>query len=100
MKVLEFIRRHKVILTIAAFAVILLFGNNRIAVNREMKRKIKEKEMRIEKERAQIDSLQLYIERLQQDPGLQEEFVRNRYHMKKANEDIFHIQQPDTRKKK
>lgn len=91
MRILEFIRRHKYILTIAAFAFILLFGNNRIAVNRDLKRQIKEKEKVIEQERAKIDSVELQIEQLQQDPVMQEEYVRNRYHLKKPNEDIFHI---------
>ncbi|MBQ2489760.1 MAG: hypothetical protein II525_08140, partial [Bacteroidales bacterium] len=62
MKIFEFIRRHKYILTIALFALILLFGNGRIFTNREMKQKIKEKEKVIEQERAKIDSLDLYIE--------------------------------------
>ncbi len=100
MKIFEFIRRHKYILTIALFALILLFGNGRVFTNREMKQKIKEKEKVIEQERAKIDSLALYIENLQQNPLLQEEYIRNRYHMKKPDEDIFFVSRPDNRDKK
>ncbi len=100
MKIFEFIRRHKYILTIALFALILLFGNGRIFTNREMKQKIKEKEKVIEQERAKIDSLDLYIENLQQNPLLQEEYIRNRYHMKKPDEDIFFVSRPDNSDKK
>ena len=100
MKILAFIRKHKYLLTIAIFVFILLFGNNRIAVNRELKRQIREKEKVIGEERAKIDSVELYIEKLQEDPVMQEEYVRNRYHMKKPNEDIFHIFRSNTGDKK
>ena len=91
MKVIEFIRKHKYILTIALFAIVLLFGNSRIAINRELKKQIREKENVIKGERATIDSLELYMEKMQQDPLMQEEYVRNRYNMKKPDEDIFHV---------
>ncbi len=100
MKVIEFIRKHKYLLTIAVFAVILLFGNSRIAVNRDLKRQIREKQKVIDLERRKIDSLELYIEKLQQDPVMQEEYVRNRYHMKLPNEDIFHVSYPENNGKK
>ncbi|MBO7464867.1 MAG: septum formation initiator family protein [Bacteroidales bacterium] len=100
MKVIEFIAKHKYILTIALFALLLLFGNSRIAINRDLKKQIREKEKAIEQESRTIDSVELYIEKLQHDPTMQEEYVRNHYHMKKANEDVFHISRPENSRNK
>lgn len=94
MKVLEFIKRHKYILTILVFAAILFFGNNRISINRDLKKQIREKEKTVEEERLKIDSVEMYLERLHQDPNMQEAYVRERYHMKKPDEDIFHVVRP------
>ena len=67
-----------------------------------LKKQIREKEKVIEEERIKIDSGEMYMEQLRQDPEMQEGYVRNRYHMKKPNEDIFHISRPqeNTKKKK
>lgn len=101
MKVLEFIKKHKYLLTILLFACLLFFGNNRISINRELKKQIREKEKVIEEERLKIDSVEMYMEQLRRDPDMQEGYVRNRYHMKKPDEDIFLVSRPqETAKKK
>ncbi|MBO4282173.1 MAG: septum formation initiator family protein [Bacteroidales bacterium] len=100
MKVFDFITRHKYLLTIAVFAIFLFFGNNRIAFNRELKQQIKEKEKVVAAERAKIDSVEMYIEQIQHDTLLQEEYIRNHYGMKKSNEDIFQISKPTEKGKR
>ena len=100
MKVLEFIKKHKYILTLLLFVFLIFFGNNRLAMNRELKKQIREKEKTIEEEKIKIDSVELYMEQLRQNPDMQEAYVRNRYHMKKPNEDIFYISRPQENVKK
>lgn len=100
MKVLEFIKRHKYLLTLLLFAFLLFFGNSRIPLIREQRKQIREKEKTIEEERILVDSVDLAMEQLRQDPDKQEAYVRNRYHMKKANEDIFHVARPQENAKK
>ncbi len=100
MKVFDFITRHKYILTLALFAIFLFFGNNHISLNRELRQQIKEKEKVVAAERAKIDSVEMYIEQIQHDTQLQEEYVRNHYGMKKSNEDIFQISKPGKKARK
>ena len=42
----------------------------------------------------------MYIEQIQHDTLLQEEYIRNHYGMKKSNEDIFQISKPTEKGKR
>ena len=89
MKIVRFIA-NKYIISIIIFLIILI-SNNRIGINRDLQQQINDKEKAIKEERETINAVEQYILQLQNDPVLQEEYVRNHYYMKKPNEDIFRI---------
>lgn len=95
MNILRFLA-NKYIISIIIFLIILI-GNNRIGVNRDLQQQINDKEKAIKEERESINAVEQYILRLQNDPVLQEEYVRNHYYLKKPNEDIFRIVSKSTR---
>lgn len=99
MKVWSFIVKHKYFFTVIVFIIILLFDNH-IRINRSLKQQIKEKEAAVREERNKINSVERDINRLKNDPELQEEYIRNHYYMKKSDEDIFHIVNTNSQKDK
>lgn len=99
MKIIHFFA-NKYIISIILF-LLILFGNNHIGTNRDLKQQIKDKQKTILKERKQINEAEQYILSLQNDPVMQEEHVRNHYYMKKPNEEVFRmVNKEDKHKKK
>lgn len=98
MKIIHFFA-NKYIVCIIVF-LLVLFGNNRIGTNRDLKQQIKDKERTIKEERERINAVEQYILSLQNDPVMQEEYVRNHYYMKKPNEEIFRMVGSDNLDKK
>ncbi|MBQ8502000.1 MAG: septum formation initiator family protein [Bacteroides sp.] len=85
-----FVRRHKYLITLAAFAVIIGFVDENSVVRR-MKYYREETRLReeIEKYRAEYNDYTERLEELDADSGAIERVAREKYLMKKPNEDIF-----------
>jgi cell division protein DivIC len=87
--------RNKYFIAFAAFTIMLLFFDrndlfiqwNRTGQLNELKQSKKYYEEKIAKERAEL-------ERLKSNPAAIEQYAREKYHMKKDNEDLFIIQEP------
>ncbi len=85
--------KNKYILTAAAFAVWMLFFDNRDIITTHFKHKSELK--RLEESRAwfqhEIGLTKKELEELKNDPGVLEKYAREKYRMKKDNEDLFVI---------
>ena len=85
--------KNKYILTAGAFAVWMLFFDNRDVITTHFKHRGELK--RLEESRAyyqqEIDKTRKELDQLRSDPGVLEKYARERYRMKKDNEDLFVI---------
>ena len=85
--------RNKYILTAGAFAVWMLFFDNRDVITTYFKHRGELK--RLEESKAyyqnEIDKTRIELNQLRTDPGILEKYAREKYRMKKDNEDLFVI---------
>jgi cell division protein DivIC len=84
---------NKYILTAGAFAVWMLFFDNRDVISTHFKQR--NELNRLEESRAwyqqEINLIKNELDQLRSNPGLLEKYAREKYRMKKDNEDLFVI---------
>lgn len=85
-----FIRRHKYWVTIILFAVIIIFlDDNSLIIRWKQQYQIRSLEKEIEKYQKEFDESTLMLKKLTDDPEAIEKIAREKYFMKKPNEDIY-----------
>lgn len=86
----SFVRRHKYLITLLVFAVIIVFlDENSILHRMEYAREIQRLKGEIEEYRAEYEEATRRLKELDADSSSIEHIARERYLMKKPNEDIF-----------
>lgn len=86
----NFIGRHKYILTIGAFVVIVGFLDENSLIRRiKNKQEISQLEREIKKYQAEYDESTERLNELTTNPTAMEKVAREKYLMKKPNEDVF-----------
>ncbi len=84
------LRRHKYLITVAAFLVIIVFLDENSLIRRAGHRKeIHALTEEIEKYRKQYEEDTRMLKELTANPEAMEKIAREKYLMKKPNEDIF-----------
>jgi cell division protein DivIC len=87
--------KNKYILTAGAFAVWMLFFDNRDIITTHFKQRAELN--RLEESRAyyqkEINNTRKELDQLKSDPRILEKYAREKYRMKKDNEDLFVISQ-------
>lgn len=85
--------KNKYILTAGAFAVWMLFFDNRDVITTHFRHRAELN--RLERSKAwyqqEIDSTRRELDQLRSNPAVLEKYARERYRMKKDNEDLFVI---------
>jgi cell division protein FtsB len=85
--------KNKYILTAGAFAVWMLFFDNRDVITTHFRHRGELN--RLEESRAyyqnEIEKTRKELEQLKSDPGVLEKYAREKYRMKRDNEDLFVI---------
>ncbi len=85
-----FIRRRKYLITLLAFGVIIgIVDENSWARRWKYEREIQQLRKEIEKYRAEYEESTLLLQELSTNPEAIERIAREKYLMKKPNEDIF-----------
>lgn len=86
--------RNKYFVAIAVFAAIMLFfDKNDIFTQMGRKKQLRELEESREYYSDQISSERKELEQLKSNPGILEKFAREKYLMKRDNEDLYLIQE-------
>lgn len=84
---------NKYLITAAAFAAwMFFFDQNDYFTQRERLRQLKEIEGDISYLKHEIESMEQAYQAMQQDPRKLEQFARERYRMKRDNEDVYVIE--------
>ena len=90
MTVWNYIRQHKYLITIVAFLVIIVFLDENSLIQRNKHRQeINALTSEIEKYRKQFEEDTWKLKELTSNPEALEKIAREKYLMKKPNEDIF-----------
>ena len=90
MTVWNYIRQHKYLITILAFLVIIVFLDDNSLIQRAKQRQeIEALNSEINKFREQSWQDSIMLEELKTNPEALEKIAREKYLMKKPNEDIF-----------
>ena len=90
MTVWTYIRKHKYLITIAAFLVIIVFLDENSLIQRaKHQQEINTLNAEIEKYRKQYEEDTEKLKELTNNPEAMEKIAREKYLMKKPNEDIF-----------
>ena len=85
-----YIRQHKYLITVVAFLVIIVFLDENSLIQRaKHQQEIKELTNEIEKYRKQYEEDTEKLKELTNNPEALEKIAREKYLMKKPNEDIF-----------
>ena len=78
------------LLAITAFAVwIIFFDENNLFVQRQRTKELNELKTKIEYYRTQVDLTKKELKDLQNDPAALEKYAREKYFMKRDNEEVF-----------
>jgi cell division protein FtsB len=86
----NFMGRHKYLITLAIFGVIVGFIDENSAIRRlGYKREIMQLNEEIEKYRAEYEESTEKLNELSSNPEMLEKIAREKYLMKKPNEDIY-----------
>ena len=86
----KYIRRHKYLITVLAFLVIIVFLDENSLIQRAQHRQeINDLTTEIEKYRKQYEDDTERLKELTTNPEALEKIAREKYFMKKPNEDIF-----------
>jgi cell division protein FtsB len=86
--------RHKYLITLGVFAVIIVFLDENSAIRRlKYKREIMQLNEEIEKYRAEYEESTEKLNELSSNPESLEKIAREKYLMKKPNEDIYVFQE-------
>jgi cell division protein FtsB len=90
----NFIGRHKYLITLGVFTVIIVFLDENSAIRRlKYKREIMQLNEEIEKYRAEYEESTEKLNELNSNPESLEKIAREKYLMKKPNEDIYVFQE-------
>ena len=90
MTIWTYIRKHKYLITIAAFLVIIVFLDENSLIQRaKHQQEINTLNSEIEKYRKQYEEDTGKLKELTNNPEAMEKIAREKYLMKKPNEDIF-----------
>lgn len=90
MTVWNYIRQHKYLITIVAFLIIIVFLDENSLIQRNKHRQeINALTSEIEKYRKQFEEDTRRLKELTSNPEALEKIAREKYLMKKPNEDIF-----------
>jgi len=88
----SFIRHHKYIITIIFFAVIILFvGEDCYWARRQRNTEIERLRNELQAYQRRFEEDSRALEQLEKSPLAVEKYARERYHMKRSNEDIYLI---------
>lgn len=86
----KYIRQHKYLITIVIFLIIIIFlDENNLLRRAQHKYEISELKSEIERYRDQYEHDTKLLEELSNNPEALEKIAREKYLMKKPNEDIF-----------
>jgi cell division protein DivIC len=87
--------KNKYFLTAAGFAVWTLFVDDRDLVTTEFRHKVELKKLEQSKKyyEAQITAVKYELEQLKSDPTLLEKYAREKYLMKRDNEDVYLVRE-------
>ena len=86
----KYIRQHKYLITIVIFLIIIIFlDENNLLRRAQHKYEISELKSEIERYREQYEHDTKMLEELSNNPEALEKIAREKYLMKKPNEDIF-----------
>ena len=86
----KYIRQHKYLITIAAFLVIIVFLDENSLIQRQKhQQEISTLKAEIERYRQQFEEDTRKLKELTESPEALEKIAREKYLMKKPNEDIF-----------
>ena len=86
----NFVRRHKYLITVLAFIAIVGFIDENSYVRRlHNQREISRLENEIQKYREEYNESTRLLDELEEDPTAMEKIAREKYLMKKPDEDIF-----------
>ena len=86
----NYIRQHKYLITIVIFLIIIIFlDENNLLRRAQHKYEISELKSEIERYREQYEHDTKMLEELSNNPEALEKIAREKYLMKKPNEDIF-----------
>ena len=86
----KYIRQHKYMITIAAFLVIIVFLDENSLIQRQKhQQEINTLKAEIERYRQQFEEDTRKLKELTSNPEAMEKIAREKYLMKKPNEDIF-----------
>lgn len=89
----SYVRNHKYGITIAIFLVIYLFiDENSLMRQRGYSKEISILQDEIKKYKAEFEESSMMLKELDENPDAIEQIAREKYLMKKSNEDIFIIQ--------
>lgn len=90
MTIWSYIRRHKYLITILAFLVVIIFlDENSLMQRAQHKREISTLNSEIAKYREQYEEDTRRLKEIMDNPEALEKIAREKYLMKKPNEDIF-----------
>ena len=90
MTVWTYIRKHKYLITIVSFLVIIVFLDENSLIQRaKHRREINALTSEIEKYRKQYEEDTETLKELMENPEAMEKVAREKYLMKKPNEDVF-----------
>lgn len=83
---------NRYLLAITAFAVwIIFFDENNLFVQRQRSKELNELKTKIEYYRTQVDLTKKELKDLRNDPATLEKYAREKYFMKRDNEDVYVI---------
>jgi cell division protein DivIC len=83
--------KNKYLLTLAGFAVWMIFFDTQdiITTHFKLRNELKQLEQSRNYYLGQIDITKKELDQLKSDPATLEKYAREKYHMKKDNEDLF-----------
>lgn len=91
-KMYSYIIKHKMLaIIVAALLWIIFFDKNSVILHIEREKNIAALQDSIQFYKNEISRQKRHLEELQSDPRQMEKFVRERYNMKREDEDIFII---------
>ncbi|CAN5764210.1 septum formation initiator family protein [soil metagenome] len=91
-RILVYIVSSRYLLAITAFAIwITFFDESNLFVQRQRTKELNDLNKKIEYYKGQVDQTKQELNDLQNDPVILEKYAREKYFMKKDNEDIFVI---------
>lgn len=86
----KYIRQHKYLITIAAFLVIIVFLDENSLIQRQQhQQEINTLKAEIERYRQQFEEDTRKLKELTSNPEAMEKIAREKYLMKRPNEDVF-----------